>query len=207
MLSYKRNQVEDAIAKLHESSVVGTELRTRTKRLLDADRTLNVTSGSDDVELANFAFFTSSPPGKGGEVQFSEYESFALMIGLQMLGHRWPQGFVVATLRRLRPALEKEHRKIMKLDPAKVFRPAIGRPKPGTPAIATESAVFLLIWSDQRSGPNPAPSAEIFGDAQAAFRRTLEKPGRSSTWIELTRPAHLLSQQLSKSLPRRRGRT
>jgi len=65
------------------------------------------------------AFFSGRSPGKGTEVRFSAYEAFALMIGLQMLNHNWLQKFVVETLRRLRPRLEKEHRKILRRDPAK----------------------------------------------------------------------------------------
>ena len=210
-MSYKRNQLEDAILRLNdsESGKARTDLLTRMKRLLDMDRALDVRSKADDPELANYAFFSSGAPGKGGEVQFSEYEGFALMIGLQMLNHKWPQKFVVGALRRFRAQLEQQHRKILRLDPTKLFDADQIRlsARPGTPVLATASPVFLLIWSDQRTSADPAPCAAIFDDPQAAFQRMLEKPGRSSTWLELTKPAHLLSEQLSRSLPRKRGRS
>jgi len=123
MITYKRNQLEDPIARLSGEPPVkpSTELLTRIKRLLDTNRALEVRPRSQWPELANHAFFSGSSPGKGTEVRFSGYEAFALALGLQMLGHKWPQKFVVETLRRLRPELEKHHEKIRALDPRKLF--------------------------------------------------------------------------------------
>ena len=70
---------------------------------------------------ANFAFYGSDSPGRGVEVWFSDYEAFALMIGLRLLQHRWPQSFPVAVLRRLRPELAREHARILKQDPKILF--------------------------------------------------------------------------------------
>ncbi|RZM94513.1 hypothetical protein CWO91_39285 [Bradyrhizobium genosp. SA-3] len=211
MSAYKRNQVEDAIVARLGANDPKSEanLLTRVKRLLDTDRALDVRPQSDKAELANYAFFTGDAPGKGGEIQFSEYESFALLIGLQMLDHKWPQKFVVESLRRIRPALERQHKKIMRLDPAKLFDPDQIRlqARPGNPALPTKLPVFLLIWSDQRSAEDPAPTVEIFEDYHKAFNRGLEKPGRSTTWLELTKSAHALSEQLAKARPRKRGRS
>lgn len=211
MISYKRNQVEDAIAARlgAEDTKSRADVVTRLKRLLDTDRAEGVRPNSDRPELANYGFFSGEAPGKGGEIQFSEYESFALLIGLQMLNHRWPQKFVVESLRRVRPKLERQHKKIMRLDPTKLFDPDEIRrqAKPGMLAFPTTSPVFLLIWSDQRTAEDPAPTVEIFEDYRAAFARGLEKAGRSTTWLELTHSAHALSEQLSKSLPRKRGRS
>ncbi|WP_036043335.1 hypothetical protein [Bradyrhizobium yuanmingense] len=208
MKAYKRNQVEDAIVATLGAND-DTNVLTRLKRLLDTDRALDVRPQSDHPELANYAFVSGDAPGKGGEVQFSDYESFALLIGLHMLNHRWPQRFVVESLRRIRPELQRQHKKIMRLDPANLFDPDQIRlqAKPGSPALATRSPVFLLIWSDQRTAEDPTPAVEIFEDYSAAFKRGIEKPGRSTTWIELTRSAHLLSEQLAKTRPRKRGRS
>jgi hypothetical protein len=117
MGAYKRNQIEDAIAQStgDQSAKPSTELLTRVKRLLNTDRALEVWSTSPRSERANYAFFSARSPGKGAEVPFSGYEAFAVMIGLQMLNHKWPQKFVVETLRRLRPELEQQHRKILRL--------------------------------------------------------------------------------------------
>jgi hypothetical protein len=210
MISYKRNQIEDAIARLGGGGTQSSaDTVTRIKRLLDTDRALGRRPKSDKAELANYAFSSSDAPGKGGEIQFSAYESFAVLIGLQMLNHRWPQKFVVESLRRVRPELEKQHKKITRLDPAKLFDPAQIRltARAGDSVLTSTSPVFLLIWSDQRTANDPAPVVEIFEDYEAAFARGLERPGRSTTWIELTRLAHALSEVLSKSLPRKRGRS
>jgi hypothetical protein len=210
MEKYKRNQLEEAISRLFEekSPDPRSGLRTRIKRLLDLDRSQPRNSRSNRPELANYAFYSSGSPGKGTEVSFSNYEAFAVMIGLQMLNHNWPQKFAVDTLRRFRHELEAQHKRILSLGPDGLFdeRQIRLAAQPGSPAVNTASPIFLLIWSDQRSAKDPAPLAGIF-DEQAAFRKTIEKAGRSSTWLELTRPAHSLSALLSKSLPRQRGRS
>jgi len=210
--NYKRGQIEEAIARLggDPSAEPSTELLTRIKRLLDTDRALELPPNSDHAEAAGYAFFSGRSPGKGTEVRFSGYEAFAVMIGLQMLNHNWPQKFVVETLRRLRPRLEKEHRKILRRDPAKLLEQEQSGvdARPGELGLAAvPSPVILVIWSDQRTAENPAPAAEIFYELEDAYRRTLEKAGRSATWIELTRSAQLLSEQLSRSAPRKRGRS
>lgn len=200
MNSYKRNQVEDAISALLgvKDAKSRAEALMRLKRLLDTDRALGVRPKSERPELASYGFFSGEAPGKGGDIQFSEYESFALLIGLQMFSHKWPQKFVVELLRRIRPKLERQHRKIISWDRTKVF---------GNRALETTSLVFLLIWSDQKTAEDPAPMIEIFDDHNAALDCANEKAGRSTTWLELTRSAHALSDQLSKSLPRKRGRS
>jgi hypothetical protein len=209
MESYKRNQIEEAISRFfgEKSAKPSSGLQTRIKRLLDLDRSLPRNTRSIRPELANYAFYSSDSPGKGTEVSFSKYEAFALMIGLQMLNHNWPQKFVVDTLRRLRPELQRQHKKILSLDPQELFDQEQIRlhAQSGSLAVNTDSAIFLLIWSDQRQANDPTPSAGIFNQ-QGAFAVLMDKVGRSSTWLELTRPAHSLSAQLSASLPRKRGR-
>lgn len=211
MEAYKRNQVEDAIGALlgANDAKSRTRVRTRLKRLLDIDRAERVRPNATRPEFANYGFSSGDAPGKGGELQFSAYESFALLIGVLMLNHGWPQKFVVEALRRVRPKLERQHKDIMRLDPIELFDPdEIQRQaKPGMPAFQTTLPVLLLIWSDQKTADDPAPTIEIFADYIAAFKRGFEKPGRSITWLELTLPAHALSEQLSKALPRKRGRS
>jgi hypothetical protein len=213
MENYKRNQIEEAISRLlgEKSADPGSGLRTRIKRLLDLDRSLPQNSRSNRPELANYAFYSSGSPGKGAEVSFSDYEAFALMIGLQMLNHNWPQKFAVETLRRYRRELEGRYRNILRLDPEKLFDEKQIRTsaRAGSLTVSSTSPMFFLIWSDDRYSKDPAalaPSAKIFDDDNTALKFTLEKAGRSTTWLELTGPAHKLSAQLSKTLPRKRGR-
>jgi hypothetical protein len=213
-MAYKRNQIEEAISRVfgEKSANPSSGLRTRVKRLLDLDRSLPRSSRSKRPELANYAFYSSDSPGKGLEVFFSDYEAFALMIGLQMLNHNWPQMFAVETLRRYRQELEGRHKKLLSLDPIKLFdeRQLRASAQAGNLAVPSTSPMFFLIWSDDRysrdSGP-VAPSAKIFNGEAAALKFTREKTGRSTTWLELTDLAHALSSELSKTLPRKRGRS
>jgi hypothetical protein len=103
----KRNQLEAAIAVVLEgrSEKMGSQLHSRMKRLLETDRALSRNKRSADPERANFAFYSQNMPGRGSENWFSAYEAFALMTGLRLRRHGWPQQFVVALLRRIRPEL------------------------------------------------------------------------------------------------------
>jgi hypothetical protein len=108
---FKRNQVEEAIALVLEPGSIGPgmELRTRIKRLLDTDRGLGRNERSKDREHANFAFYSTDAGGRGTENWFSNYEAFALLTGLRLMRHGWPQGYVVALLRRVKRGLEMHH--------------------------------------------------------------------------------------------------
>lgn len=209
-MKYKRNQIEEAISRLfgEKSAKPSPGLQTRVKRLLDLDRSLPLNTDSSGSGISEYAFYSSEPPGKGIEVFFSIYEAFALMIGLQMLNHSWPQKFVVDTLRRLRRDLQRQHKKIVGLNPETLFdeEKIANRAKAGSLAVNSGSPLFLLIWSDQRQASDPAPTAGVFNE-EGAFKVVKEKVGRSCTWLEITRPAQLLSVQLSTSLPRKRGRS
>jgi hypothetical protein len=123
MTEYKRNQVEEAIFGVLEttSPEPTSELRTQLKRLLDTDRSFGRSPRSDNAERANYAFYSDEAPGSGIEVWFSEYEAFALVTGLFLMRHGWPQSFAVSVMRRVRPELERQHARIMKLDPKKLF--------------------------------------------------------------------------------------
>src|SRR5262245_27891753 len=112
---YKRNQIEEAISLMFEerSAEPSSTLRTRIKRLLDADRALGRNSRAKDPLLASYAFYGDDSPGRGADVLFSDYEAFALLLGMQMLNHNWPQSFAVETLRRHRPRLESTHQDIL----------------------------------------------------------------------------------------------
>src|ERR1700722_8402203 len=111
---YKRNQLEDAIARaLQGSTSLSSQMRSRVKRLLEIDRACGRNKRSNDPEQANFAFHGAATPGRGNENFFSDYETFALSTGLRLMGLGWPQGVVVALLRRVRPELEQHHRRIL----------------------------------------------------------------------------------------------
>ncbi|MGX9393847.1 hypothetical protein ACWX0K_13325 [Nitrobacteraceae bacterium UC4446_H13] len=209
MQVYKRNQMEEAIACIigNDPGAIPAELRTRTKRLLDADRAQGCTKRSDDPERSNYAFYTGAAPGRGVEVNFTGYEAFALQTGARMLDHGWPQGFVVSTLRRVRPDLEAAHRRILRTE---ARSPSVIREQYSGSLVPTRSGPeFLLIVSDPSSGQSNSAKAyaRLFRDQEAALRFQLERPGRSCTWLELVAPAVALHLQLQQIEPRKRGRS
>jgi hypothetical protein len=214
MPEFKRNQVEEAISHVLEprSAEPTPDLRTRLKRLLDTDRALGRDLRSIDPRLAHYAFYSDEAPGSGTEVWFSDYESFALLNGLRLLGHGWPQGFAVGVLRQVRPELEKQHARILKQDPRSLFdQETIHRTaKAGDMAFDNTDPVLLTILSK----PGGALSEEGESNPCAVCRGQTEamkfarERGHLGAWtmFELATVAHRLSKALADTEPRRRGR-
>ena len=205
---FKRNQVEEAIALVFEpgSAKPSSKMRTQIKRLLDTDRSLGRNKRSNDPESANFAFYSRDGSGRGFENWFSDYEAFALLIGLRLMWHGWPQGFAVAVLRRMRPELAKHHACILSQDVAdnELTRP---RPKPGDLVVAHANPVFLTINSRDREDPSgPNPAAIHPGQEQLMRFIKAQEVGQAWTVFELAGSAHVLSSALANSRPRKRGR-
>jgi hypothetical protein len=212
-MSYKRNQIEEAIARIvvPNCEEPPSELRTRIKRLLELDRSIGRRPRSKDAEEANFAFFSDEAPGTGGVVSLSEYEAFALLNGLRIMEHRWPQGFAVSVMRRVRPDLEREHARILKQDPDRLFDQeairATGRP--GDIAADNTDPVYLTLASKAQRAPDETHAAPFSAVCRgygkvSEFSRNV---GASSvTMFEVVTLAHRLHQELMKTKPRRRGR-
>jgi hypothetical protein len=213
---YKRNQVELAISNWLEPKVRGPSqgLKTRIKRLLDTDRALGCSPRSHDQEKANFAFFREAAPGSGFEVWFSAYEAFALLLGLQLMAHNWPQRFVVSVLRRVRPEMEKEHNRILGLDPVELFdAKAVERARgPGSHAVDTRHPAYLVIVSHhglsatQENRPYAFSVQPDIASASEWVRQTTKGVGGGSTMFELTVAAHSLARTLESTRPQSRGR-
>jgi hypothetical protein len=207
MDGYKRNQVEEAISRTigEKSAKPSTELRTRLKRLLDLDRSLQ-DARSERSGSANYAFYDNEAPGKGREVFFSDYEAFALLTGLRMLNHGWPQNFVVTTLRRIRKELGVQHSMALRMRSKAGTMP---EPRAGDLAGVNPASPFLLIVSDDRTAnPNDqGPYAMTFTNQVDAFRFQMKAVGRSCSWFELETTAKALKANLARSLPRSRGRS
>lgn len=207
MTAYKRNQLEEAIARVLDprADEPTQELRVRLKRLLDTDRAQRARS-------APYAFYSAQPPGSGVEVMFSGYEAFALLTALQVMAHGWPQGFAVSVLRSVRDELEPVHARILKMDQTKIFdQDAIRRSaRPGDLAFDTTNPVLLTIVGKP---PNPANNDDepvlcsIKEGPQAAFEwvRKTNRRGQGFTMFELVSSAFRLANQLAKTEPRRRG--
>ena len=60
------------------------------------------------------AFFSGDKPGKGVEVQFSEYEAFALYVGWMLLEQGQPQSDAVMIMRRAHKRLEAKYAEILR---------------------------------------------------------------------------------------------
>jgi len=216
MSEFKRNQVEEAISGVLEPRSTGptAELRTRLKRLLETDRALGRVPRSADRERTNYAFYSAEAPGSGVEVWFSEYEAFALLNGLRLMGHGWPQSFAVSVMRRVRPKLEKEHARILKQDAHELFdQVAIRRDaKAGDMAFDVADPVLLTIVSksgavqNKETEPNACEICRGPGEAMKFFWKAGGGTGAGSMF-ELAAVAHRLMHVLSGTEPSRRGRS
>jgi len=215
MPSYKRNQVEEAITAVlgSKSEIRASELRTRLKRLLETDRARGRNSRSAEPGDANFAFYSAEPPGSGVEIWFSDYEAFALLTGLNLMAHNWPQGFAVSVMRRVRPKLEKEHARILRQDAEELFdQEEIRRSaRPGDMVFNLTDPLLLTIVSrsgsvrDQESEPEACAICRGPDEAMKFWKQSGGAGG--VTIFELAGNAHVLAQALKKTEPIPRGRT
>ena len=211
-MSYKRNQIEEAIARIIDPNCEQppSELRTRIKRLLELDRSIGRKLRSKNAEEANFGFFSEEAPGTGADISFSEYEAFALINGLRIMQHGWPQGIAVSIMRRVRLDLEREHARILRQDPAKLFdQQAIdATARPGDIAVDNTDPVFLTVAAREQYASDERQTrlcAVCRGLAKVSeFGRDV---GASSvTRFEVATLAHRLHLELMRTKPRRRGR-
>ena len=213
MIRLKRNQIEEAISHLLEPQSLRPTagLRTRLRRLLETDRSR---ANSEDANGAGFAFFSTEPPGRGVEFWFSSYEAFALLNGLRLMRHGWPQARAVSVMRRVRPDLEQQHARVLRHDPKWLFdQEAIrSNARPGDHAFDNRDPVLLAIVSDS-AGPLGEQGAPIEckvceGPAAAqTFFWEVNKGRGVLTTFEVTTLAHQLAVELEKTEPRSRGRS
>ena len=209
-MTYKRNQIEEAIARLSDPNCQepSSDLRMRIRRLLELDRAAGRKVRSKDAEEANFAFFSDEAPGSGADVSFSEYEAFALVNALGLMAHRWSASFAVSVMRRIRRDLEKEHMRILQQDPDKLFDDkAIGK-RAGALALTNTDPVFIVLASKM-----PRDTDETQAVPACAVCHGEKKLGEFSgeiggavTFFDVVTLAHHLNQQLRKTVPKPRGR-
>jgi len=208
---FKRNQVEEAIACVLEpgSAKLSSEMRTRLRRLLETDRGLGRSKRSRDSERSNFAFSGMDAPGRGFENWFTGYEAFALLTGLRLMRDRWPQGLVVAVLRRVKPDLERHHARVLRQKLSNLFDHERIRQQArlGDLAVSNTAPVFLVINSKDREHDTGANRAAIC-QGQAELMGLIKARGSGQTWtvMELGTSIHALSTALTKTEPRKRGR-
>jgi hypothetical protein len=208
-LGFKRNQLQEAIAAVLKpaSRQQSREMIGRVKRLLDTDRARGRNKRASDPEKANYAFYTADMPGSGYENPFSEYEAFALLVALRLMGLGLPQGTVVALLRRLRPELEQQHGQIVRQAAADLFNEERMRlqAKTGDLSVGTTDPRFIVIaWEGDRRGSRSVALCQGQREVFELFHRY--RAGYTFTLIELVTSAHALSFALAETKPRTRGR-
>ena len=213
-MTYKRNQIEEAIAHLVDPNRQDApeDLRMRIKRLLDIDRAAGRKLRSKDPEEANFAFFSDEARGTGADVSFSEYEAFALANALILMAHRWPPSFAVSIMRRVRRDLEREHARILKQDPNELFdeKAIRERARPGALAFDNADPVFLLLVSKMPREINETQAAPVCAvchgeQKMGAFVREMGVAS-TVTVFEVATLAYSLNHELLNTKPRLRGR-
>jgi hypothetical protein len=209
-MSFKRNQIEEAIARIFAPNCQEppSELRTRIKRLLELDRSLGRDLWSEDKEQANFGFFSEKPPGTGADISFSEYDAFALLNGLRIMEHGWPQSVAVSIMRRIRRDLEKEHARILRQDPDQLFDREAIRRRARPSDIKNVDRVLIALVSGAQREPDQAGAGP-----RAAVWRGMKKVNQfiglgasSISVLEVVTLAHKLHHELRKTGPKRRGR-
>lgn len=190
MKFYKRNQVEEAISRTlgERSKAPSVELLARIKRLLDTDR-------AERTNRKQSAFVSVASGGQGHENKFSNYDAFAILLGLRMLGMGWSQTQVVRVLKQGRRELENAYQKYRSVEPKRY------EPQPGLLDIAGVPAIGFLF-----SSYDLADSAQIVAldDAQN-LRGPLRKPGQSMSIFGVG-DIPVLERNLELALPRKRGR-
>jgi hypothetical protein len=105
-MSYKRNQVIEAIQTSLDDRQARSNVPTRLRRLLHADRLLGRSPRSSSPEQSTYVFFSGKLAGSGNENLYSPFEAFALFLGIRLLENGFPQRVVVRILRRVRSELE-----------------------------------------------------------------------------------------------------
>jgi hypothetical protein len=213
-MRYKRNQVEQAICRtFHAEGARAEELRLRLKRLLVTDRRVVRRKSAGRKTNRSHAFYSDKAPGSGVEVMFSDFEAFALLVGLMMLEHGMPQANVIRVLRQVRLDLERAHRETLQKDPQALFDPEAVRrmAKPGMIAIDNTAPVFMAFVRVTGSTVDVGKVSELITvcrthDELSAFIKKHAVPGLGATFFEFTSLTHRLAQNLAKTRPVKRGR-
>ena len=150
---FTRGQIEWAIAQVTGRTVrPGGEprhdLKMKLKRLLDIDRKKGIDAAQAWPEFRRFAFLEGGLPGKGFAISYTSYDAFALLLGLHLLDGNVPQMAVIRLLRLIRPELEREHDRILRLSPERLAQSKHGlerRIKEGLLVEDSRKMVFLIL--------------------------------------------------------------
>jgi hypothetical protein len=203
-MRYKRNQIEEGISRCINAvdSTPSEDLLNRLKRLLDTDR---------KSIKGPYAFYSTKPSGKGVEVEFSEYEAFALLTGVRLLDHGFPQQGVVSLLQHVRPEFEREHARILRIKTPGLFEQTKinAAARPGQIATSNSEPGFLVIETHRtKDGKIPAEGGDGFHlcKNEAEMMRAVKSKLGTHTIFETVTSAVALHHHLSETEPRPRGR-
>lgn len=207
---YKRNQVEEAIARTLNVKDAGiADLNFKIKRLLVADRRFG--RGKQGGADRRYAFYSHRPRGSGVEVMFSTYEAFALLVALILLRHGIPQAKIVGILQEVRPDLEAAHGETLRKDRRELFDPQAiqAKAREGLLAVDNTAPVFLaFVILDIKRGRVHATISVCRGlEALGKFLKEHTVPGHSATLCEFVRLMCTLADNLSQTRPTKRGRS
>jgi len=214
MALFKRNQIEEAISRavVPTDGIPPGDLLNRLKRLLDTDRKLGRDPRSKDPEKSTYAFYSGSASGSGVENWFQEYEAFALLTALRFLEHGFPQQKSVSALRAVRPELEQEHARLLRLDPKALFdQEAIRKAaRPGQLAVSNTDPVFLVISSESeaRTKADSAKTIKTLNICRGELQmmKVVKATLGPKTIFEIVNSVHQLHHYLSIIEPSQRGR-
>ena len=211
MAWYKRNQLEEAIARtLGAPDAQGLDRKLKIKRLLLTDRRLGRGKRSD--RGANrYAFYSAKPKGTGTEVLFTDYEVFAVMAAIILLEHGIPQAKVVGILQQVRSDFEAAHREILRMDRRELFdvQAVQAKAQPAMLAADNIAPVYLaFVKIDAGKGTVRATVSVCRGwDALTKFIKQHSVPGSGATFFEFVRLMHTLASHLAETRPLKRGRS
>jgi hypothetical protein len=211
MAWYKRNQLEEAIARtLGASDAQRLDRKLKIKRLLLTDRRLGRGKRSDR-EANRYAFYSAKPKGTGTEVLFTDYEVFAVMAAIILLEHGIPQAKVVSILQQVRSDFEAAHHKILRMDRRELFdvQAVQAKAQPGMLAADNIAPVYLaFVKIDAGKGTVRATVSVCRGwDALVKFVKKHSLPGSGTSLFEFVRLMHALASHLSETRPLKRGRS
>ena len=212
-MPYKRNQVEEAI-----SRIFAPKCESRLPNCAPVSSgclTLTVLSvGSLGQKMRNrptLDFLARRHPGPEPLFRF-QIDAFALLNGLRIMEHGWPQGFAVLIMRRLRLDLEKEHARILRQDPHELFdqEAILARASPGAIAVDNTDPVFLTVASKAQRASDGGPTGPLSAVCRGLgrvdeFRRDVD--ASSVTMFEVATLAHRLHEELMKSAEASRPRS
>ena len=211
MAWYKRNQLEEAIARtLSRTDAQGLDRKLKIKRLLLTDRRLGRGKRSDRA-MNRYAFYSAKPKGTGTEVLFTDYEVFAVMAAIILLEHGIPQAKVVGILQQVRSDFEAAHRHILRMDRKELFDPQAvqDRAKLGMLRADNTSPVYLaFVQIVAGKGAVQATISVCRGwDAVLKFIKEHSIPGSGATIFEFAGLMRTLADHLSETRPLKRGRS